>query len=104
MTELLPENIARLQEAISVLEEKRAILGDAVVNSSLAALREQLVQAEAALRQREEISAPRLVTCLAVHLAIRDRDGSQGSNAVEYTSNLPADAILQSTRTPHQVP
>src|SRR5258708_10606229 len=103
MTELLPENIARLQEAMSVLEEKRAILGDAVVNSSLAALREQVVQAEAALRQREEISAPRLVTCLAVHLAIRDRDVSQGYTAVEYTFNLLGEVIRQYNGTVQEV-
>src|SRR6266851_7160555 len=103
MNELLPENIARLQEAISVLEEKRALLGDAVVNSSLAALREQLVQAEAALRQREETSAPRLVTCLAVQLAIRDRDVSQGYNAVEYTFNLLGEVVRQYNGTVHEV-
>src|SRR5579871_4585932 len=107
MNEPLPENIARLQEAISVLEEKRAILGDAVVNSSLAALREQLVQAEAALRQREEVSAPRLVTCLAVQLSIRDRDSAQsynqGYNAVEYTFNLLGEVVRQYNGTVHEV-
>src|SRR5579859_4397582 len=103
MNEPLPDNIARLQEAIAVLEEKRGILGDAVVNASQAALREQLIAAEAARRQREEISAPRLVTCLAIHIAVRDHEPGQGYNSVEYSFSLLGEIVRQHNGAVHEV-
>src|SRR5258708_15944152 len=95
MTELPSDQVALLQQAIAALQGQRSILGDAVVDASLTALREQLIKAEKAVQQHEQTSDPRLVSCLVVKLVTQDRDPEHGLRVMEYSFNLLAEIVRQ---------
>src|SRR5258708_36299542 len=103
MTELPSDQVALLQQAIAALQGQRSILGDAVVDASLTALREQLTQAEKALQQHEQTSDPRLVSCLVVKLVTQDRDPEHGLRVMEYSFNLLAEIVRQYGGTVQQI-
>ncbi len=91
MNELPPNQAAVLRQAIEALEAQRSMLGDAVVEASLIALRAQLAQIETSLQQPDSIPAPRLMTCLVANLVTRDKDATHGLKIMDYGFNLVAE-------------
>ncbi len=98
--------VTLLQNAIAALEAQRAVLGDAVVDASLLALRAQLAQAEAANASHGftgtsqsgtpgENAAPRLVSCLIVSLVTQDRTTQQGLKVLDHSFNVLAEIVRQ---------
>lgn len=67
----LPEQIADLKNVIAARESMRSVLGDAVVNTTLAVLKDQLTELERQFAQRDAANQARrrLVTVLFVDFA-----------------------------------
>src|SRR5579859_7856119 len=95
-----------LHQAIAALEAQRAVLGDAVVDASLLALRTQLTQiahAETTHATTGEDhwagsgqgAAPRLATCLIASLVTQDRTTQQGLKVLDHSFNVLAEIVRQ---------
>ncbi|HET9589304.1 MAG TPA: adenylate/guanylate cyclase domain-containing protein [Anaerolineales bacterium] len=97
----LPEHIADLKKAIAAQESMRSILGDSVVETTLAVLHDQLNELERQLRQQDAANQARrkLVTVLFADVSgftafSENRDAEDVANLVNHLC-IRADRIIQ---------